>query len=318
MGSSHHNSDHNNTETLTSKKRSTLKEKLIELFLASNSMLSIITTIGIVMVLLFDSWLFFSEVSIFDFFTGTQWAPHIEPVSFGVLPIISGTLVFTIVTALIAIPIGLLSAVFLSEYASNTIKAILKPALEILAGIPTVVYGYFALIYITPILKNIFPQIKTFNILSAAIVVAIMIIPTIASISEDAMRAVPGALREAGYALGAVKYQVSTQIVIPSALSGIIASFILGISRVIGETMAVTIAAGNYARMINPFDLESALLQPVQTMTAAMVETGISDVSGDSVSYKSLFAIGLTLFVITMILNLISIVIRQKFQEKYD
>ena len=179
-------------------------------------------------------------------------------------------------------------------------------------------YGYFALVYITPVLRHVFPTISTFNVLSASIVVAIMIIPTVASISEDAMRAVPLTLRQAGFALGITKFQVSTTVVIPSALSGIVASFILGISRVIGETMAVTIAAGNLARMVNPLQPAQAFLGPVQTMTAAMVEIGTSDVTGDSLAYRSLFAIGLTLFVMTLILNLVSQAIKNKFREKYQ
>jgi phosphate transport system permease protein len=238
-------------------------------------------------------------------------------VEFGVLPLISGTLTFTLMTSIIAIPIGVLAAIYLSEYAGDRVRSALKPALEILAGIPTVVYGYFALVYITPILRFIFPDISTFNVLSASIVVAIMIIPTIASISEDAMRAVPDALRQAGYGLGVTKFQVTLSVVVPAALSGIVSSFILGISRAIGETMAVTIAGGNLARMVNWLKPGEAFLEPIQTMTAAMVEIGISDVTGDSVAYKSLFAVGLTLFVMTLILNLISQIIKAKYREKY-
>ncbi|MBN1838068.1 MAG: phosphate ABC transporter permease subunit PstC [Spirochaetales bacterium] len=280
--------------------------------------LSIVTTIGIIAVLIFDAGEFFSEVSIIRFFAGTRWSPTILPVEFGVLPLISGTVTFTLCTAIIALPVGLLAATYLSEYASQRFRAVIKPALEVLAGIPTVVYGYFALVYVTPILRRVFPTISTFNVLSASIVVAIMIIPTVASISEDAMRAVPLTLRQAGFALGITKFQVSTTIVIPSALSGIVASFILGVSRVIGETMAVTIAAGNLARMVNPLKPADAFLGPVQTMTAAMVEIGTSDVTGDSLAYKSLFAIGLALFVMTLVLNLVSQVIKNRFREKYQ
>ena len=204
------------------------------------------------------------------------------------LPLISGTLVFTFVTAIIALPIGLFTAIYLSEYVNKKLRAIIKPFLELLAGLPTVVYGYFALVYITPALRNIFPSIQTFNILSAAIVVAIMVIPTIASLSEDAMQSVPRTLREASYALGANKQETCKKVVIPASLSGIISSFILAISRAIGETMAVTIAAGNLARVVNILDFESTLLQPIQTMTSAIVEIGISDISGNSVAYKSL------------------------------
>ncbi len=261
---------------------------------------------------------FFTEISPWQFFTSTRWSPTIKPAEFGVLPLISGTLVFTIMTSLIALPVGLMAAIYLSEFAHAKVSSILKPALEVLAGIPTVVYGYFALVYITPLLSHIFPVIKTFNVLSAAIVVAIMIIPTVASISEDAMRAVPRSLREAGYGLGGTKFQVSTRIVVPSALSGIVASFILGMSRAIGETMAVTIAAGNLPHIVDIFNLEESILGPIQTMTAAMVEIGISDVTGGSVAYKSLYAVGLTLFFMTLSLNMLSQYIKTKHREKYE
>ncbi len=234
-------------------------------------------SLGIVLVLVFDAGRFFRQVSIVEFFTHTRWSPTILPIEFGVLPLISGTAIFTLCTALIALPVGLLAAVYLSEYTNEKLRAVLKPALEVLAGIPTV-----------------------------------------ASISEDAIRAVPQSLRLAGYGLGITKFQVSTTIVIPSALSGIVSSFILGISRAIGETMAVTIAAGNLARMVNPLKLGEAFLQPVQTMTAAMVEIGTSDVTGDSVAYKSLFAVGLTLFLMTLVLNIISQFIKNRYREKYE
>jgi phosphate transport system permease protein len=282
------------------------------------AILSIITTIGIVLVLLVEAVDFFRQVSVFHFFTSIRWSPTIKPTEYGVLPLISGTLTFTFTTAVIALPTGLLAAVYLSEYSGPKFRSIVKPALEILAGIPTVVYGYFALVYITPILRVIFPSIRTFNVLSASIVVAIMIIPTIASISEDAMSAVPSSLREAGFGLGVSKFQVTTTIVIPAALSGIVSSFILGISRAIGETMAVTIAAGNLARIVNPLHPASAFLEPIQTMTAAMVEIGMSDVTGDSVAYKSLFAVGLTLFFMTLLLNVFSQFIKMRYREKYQ
>ncbi|MBN2737796.1 MAG: phosphate ABC transporter permease subunit PstC [Spirochaetales bacterium] len=295
-----------------------IKEDIISLIFAFCAFLSVITTIGIVIVLLVEAMDFFSEVDILKFFTGTKWTPTIKPVQFGVLPLISGTLTFTLLTSLIALPVGLLCAVYLSEYSSAKLRSIVKPALEVLAGIPTVVYGYFALVYITPLLKIFFPSIRTFNVLSAAIVVSIMIIPTIASISEDAMRSVPKSLRLAAYGLGVTKFQVILTVVIPASLSGIVSSFILGISRAIGETMAVTIAAGNMSRLVNWLKLDEALLEPIQTMTAAMVEIGNSDVTGDSPAYKSLFAVGLTLFIMTLILNAISQVIKKKFREKYE
>jgi phosphate transport system permease protein len=318
------NKDKNNPHSevtphkLSKMKPGSKKEIALETFFAFCSALSIVMTIGIVIVLLYDAMSFFRQVSIINFLTETKWNPNIKPVKFGVLPLVSGTLVFTAVTAILALPVGLLAAIFLSEYSLPGVRNVIKPALELLAGLPTVVYGYFALVYITPLLRVIFPGIQTFNVLSAAIVVAIMIIPTIASISEDAMKSVPHSLREAAYALGGTKFQVSTGVVVPSALSGIVSSFILGISRAIGETMAVTIAAGNLSRIVNPFNLEDALLKPIQTMTAAMVEIGMSDVTGDSVAYKSLSAVGLTLFLLTLTLNGISQLIKKKYREEYQ
>ncbi len=295
-----------------------IKEKLYKGVFFSCAVLSVLTTLGIVFVLIFDSVDFFTHVSVVDFFTGTKWNPNIKPVQFGVLPLISGTLVFTFTTALIALPAGLLAAIYLSEYASPKARSIIKPALEMLAGMPTVVYGYFALVYITPLIRKILPTISTFNVLSAAIVVGIMIIPLVASISEDAMRAVPDSLREAAYGLGSTKFEVTVRVVVPAAFSGVVSSFILAISRAIGETMAVTIAAGNYSRLVNPFNMKEALLEPIQTMTAAMVEIGMSDVTGDSVAYKSLFAVGLTLFVITLLLNIVSQFVKARYREAYE
>lgn len=303
---------------LTKRPLRTLRENAMGGVFFLCAFLSILTTVGIVIVLLSESIGFFRSVSPLEFFTHTRWSPTIKPTEFGVLPLISGTLTFTITTAIIALPIGLLAAVFLGEYASERLRSILKPALEVLAGIPTVVYGYFALVYITPFLRSFMPSIRTFNVLSASIVVAIMIIPTIASISEDAMRAVPQSLRQAAFGLGVTKFQVTLTVVVPAALSGIVSSFILGLSRAIGETMAVTIAGGNLSRIVNPLNLSEALLAPVQTMTAAMVEVGISDVTGDSEAYKSLFAIGLTLFAMTLVLNIISQYIKSKYREKYQ
>lgn len=298
--------------------RADLKEHIIRGIFFMTAFLSVITTVGIVVVLLVETVDFFSRASIVEFFTSTRWSPAIKPLEFGVLPLISGTLTFTLGAGLVAIPIGALAAIYLSEYADDRLRGFLKPALEVLAGIPTVVYGYFALVYITPFLQRIFPGLNTFNVLSASIVVGIMIIPTIASISEDAMRAVPNSLRHAGYGLGITKFQVTGTIVVPAALSGIVSSFILGLSRAVGETMAVTIAGGNLARMVNIFNPKEALFNPIQTMTAAMVEIGISDVTGDSVSYKSLFAVGLTLFLLTMSLNIVSQYIKNKYREKYE
>jgi len=295
-----------------------LKESGMKGVFLTCAFISIVTTISIVLVLMVETTDFFREVSIKEFVLGFRWSPTIKPTSFGIWPLVSGTLYFTFVTALIALPTGLLAAVFLSEYAGRRLRSTIKPALEILAGIPTVVYGYFALVYITPLLRTLMPGIKTFNVLSASIVVAIMIIPTVASISEDAIRAVPQSLRQAGLGLGVTKFQITTTIVLPASLSGIISSFILGISRAIGETMAVTIAGGNLARLVNPFKSAEALLKPIQTMTAAIVEIGMSDVTGDSTAYKSLFAVGFTLFLMTLTLNVVSQIIKSRYQEKYQ
>ncbi len=294
-----------------------ISENAIKTFFLLCAIVSVVTTIGIVLVLLIETTNFFREVSLKEFFLGFRWNPTIKPTSFGVWPLLSGTLYFTFITALIALPVGLLSAVYLSEYSGRKIRSIIKPALEILAGIPTVVYGYFALVYITPLLRNLLPGIKTFNILSASIVVAIMIIPTVASISEDAIRAVPQSFRLAGLSLGITKFQVTASIILPASLSGILSSFILGLSRAIGETMAVTIAGGNLARLVNPLKPAEALLEPMQTMTAAMVEIGLSDITGNSTAYKSLFAVGFTLFLMTLTLNMVSQFIKNRYREKY-
>ncbi|ADC65127.1 phosphate ABC transporter, inner membrane subunit PstC [Ferroglobus placidus DSM 10642] len=293
-----------------------VKEKIIEISLFSFALMTILITFGIVASLIFETAYFFRHVSPIEFFLGTEWSPTIAPYSFGVLPLVSGTLMVTLGAALIAIPSGLLAAIYLSEYASERVRAILKPALEVLAGIPTVVYGFFAFVYITPFLKKIIPDLAAYNALSASIVVGIMIIPIVASISEDALRAVPKSLREAGFALGASKVRVIWSIVVPSALSGIVASFILGISRAIGETMAVTIAAGRVPRLVNILNPED-WIKPIETMTAAMVEIGLSDVSGESIAYKSLFAIGFTLFIMTFALNAVSNYIKMRFREVY-
>ncbi|QLK26938.1 phosphate ABC transporter permease subunit PstC [Natrinema zhouii] len=280
------------------------------------ALLSILTTIAIVLTLLVDAIDFFQTVSPVEFLTGTRWSPTNDPVSFGVLPLISGTLAVTVGAAMVALPIGLLTAIYLSEYASERRRAYLKPALEVLAGVPTVVYGYFALVYVTPALDTFLP-LSTFNTLSASIMVGIMIIPMVSSISEDAMSAVPNSLREASYGLGATKFTVSTSVVVPAALSGIFSSFILALSRAIGETMIVAIAAGQTPRLIDVTDPAGLFLNSIQTMTAAMVQIGTGDLVGQGPAYKSLFAVGLTLFVITFVMNLISELVASRYREVY-
>jgi phosphate transport system permease protein len=275
--------------------------------------LSVLTTFGIVFVLIFETIKFFREVSIVEFLTATQWSPAFADPEFGIVVLICGTLLTTVVAIAFAVPVGLLAAIFLSEYASVRLRRWLKPALEVLAGVPTVVYGYFALTFVTPFLQGtIFPSLQIFNALSAGLVMGVMIIPTVASVSEDAIYAVPRSLREGAYALGATRREVATRIVIPAALSGIVASIILGISRAVGETMIVAIAAGNLANLtLNP-------LQSVQTMTAFIVQVASGDTATGTLTFNTIFAVGMTLFVITLILNLISYWFVRRYREIYE
>lgn len=274
--------------------------------------LSTLVTVGIVVVLVSETLVFFQEVPVLEFLTGTEWTPLFADKNFGVLPLLSGSLLIAVGSSIISLPIGLLTAIYLSEFASDRVRGVLKPALEILAGIPTVVYGYFALTFITPVIQYFVPSTGTFNALSASIVVGIMIIPTVASLSEDAIRAVPLSLRAGAHGLGATKMEVSTRVVVPAALSGIIASFILGISRAIGETMAVTIAAGALPQITaNPFEA-------VQTMTAYIVAVSLGDTPVGTIEYKTIFAVGFALFVITLMMNILSQVVLSRFQEKYE
>ncbi len=298
--------------------RSRLRETLVRWFFLFCASVSIFCTLGIIVVLVTYAADFFAEASVVEFLTSTRWSPTITPVEFGVLPLVSGTLVITVGSALIALPIGVATAIFLSEYASERVRSYVKPMLEVLAGIPTVVYGYFALVYITPAIAAVIPSIQTFNALGGSIVVGIMIIPFVSSISEDAMNAVPDSLRKAAYGLGATKFEVTLTVVVPAAFSGIVSSFILAFSRAIGETMAVTIAAGQNPRMVNLLNLEETLLNPIETMTAAMVNLGMSDVSGQSLAYRSLFAVGLALFVMTFVMNLIGDFVSRRYREQYE
>ena len=293
-------------------KKNSAKEALIKYFLATCALVSIITTACIIFVLLKESSVFFSHVDISSFLFGTQWTPLFEPKSFGVLPLLWGTLIVTVGAAIIAMPIGLASAVYLSEYASSKMRSIIKPVLEVLAGIPTVVYGYFALTFITPLLKNFFDNVHVFNAASAAIVVAIMILPMIASLSDNALRAVPKAMRQGGYALGATSYEVTTSIVIPAGFSGVMASYLLAISRAIGETMAVTLAAG-----ATP-SLSLDIFQSIQTMTAYIVQVSLGDTPAGSIAYQTLFAVAALLFVITLLFNLLSQWILKRYREVYE
>jgi phosphate transport system permease protein len=276
------------------------------------ALLSILTTIGVIAVLGVETLSFFREVSVGDFLFGTRWAPLLEPRSFGVLPLVGGTLLIVVGSALVAVPLGLGSALYLSEFASNRMRNVLKPVLEVLAGIPTVVYGYFALTFITPALQKILPQTQVFNAASGAIVVGIMILPMVASLCDDAFRAVPDTLRHGGYALGATQREVSVQVVLPAALSGVLASFILAASRAIGETMAVTLAAGATPNLtLDP-------LHSIQTMTAYIVQVSLGDTPQGTIEYKTIFAVGSLLFLMTLGMNLMGQKVLRKFQEVYE
>ena len=278
----------------------------------SCALVTVLTTFGIVLVLITGSIPFFRDVSVVEFLIGTEWSPIIRPRSYGILPLVWGTLLIVVGSAAIALPVGVLTAIYLSEYADSRVRRVLKPTLEILAGVPTIVYGFFAISFITPQIQRFYPDTGTFNALSGAIVVGIMIIPMVSSLSEDAMSAVPDRLRNAGYGLGATKFEVSTGVVLPAAVSGILASFVLAISRAIGETMAVTLAAGMRPTItLNVFE-------EIQTMTAYMVQVGISDVSVGSIGYQSLFAVGLLLFAMTLSMNLLSQYVRGRYREVYE
>ncbi|MBN2445323.1 MAG: phosphate ABC transporter permease subunit PstC [Phycisphaerae bacterium] len=289
------------------------KESTIHLLLLLCALISIVTTAGIIWVLFSRSAGFFAEVSLADFFLGTRWTPLLEPRHFGVLPLVNGTVLVAAGALLIAVPVGLATAIFLSEYAPPWFRQIAKPVLEVLAGVPTIVYGFFALTFVTPqVLQRIWPQTEIFNAASASIVVGIMIIPTICSLCDDALRAVPRSLREAGYALSATKLEVSTRIVLPGALSGVVAAVLLALARAIGETMAVTLAAGMTPRMmLNP-------LQSIQAMTGYIVQVSLGDTPAGTIEYKTIFAVGATLFLITLGINLIAQRVLSRFREAYE
>jgi phosphate transport system permease protein len=287
-------------------------ETLIKALLALCALVSVVTTVGIVASLLFPAIEFFSEINPIDFITGTNWSPLFEPASFGVLPLISATFVVTFWALVVAVPFGLGSAIYLSEYASSRTRNVLKPVLELLAGIPTVVYGYFALTAVTPLLRDIGIQVDIFNALAGGLVMGVMLIPTVASLSEDAMSAVPQALRDGAYGLGADRLQVSTRVVVPAAISGIIASFVLAVSRAVGETMIVLIAVGQLATTtIDP-------RRTMETLTAFIGATGNGDLPTGSLEYKTIFAVGLTLFAVTLVMNVVAIRLVRKYREVYD
>lgn len=293
------------------KRTQRLREGIIEKALFASAALSVFTTLGILGLFLFETLGFFEKVSIVEFLTGILWTPLFEPKHFGVLPLVAGTMMVTIISIAVAVPIGLLTAIFLSEYASEKLRRLVKPILEILAGIPTVVYGYFALTYLTPLLQQVFPQMIVFNALSAGLVMGIMIIPMVSSLSEDAMLAVPQSLREGAYALGSQKHEVALKIVVPSALSGIVASIILAISRAIGETMIVSIAAGSTPKLtLNP-------LESIQTMTGYITQISLGEAPFGSIEYTTIFSVGLTLFAMVVIINTVGNWVTKRYWRSY-
>lgn len=291
--------------------RNKMIEKIVPILLFITASISVLTTIGIVFTLIFEAILFFKEVSIIEFYTSKILKPLGNDPSFGILPLMNATILTTFIAMLVAIPIGLTTAIFLSEYASEGLRKKIKPIIEVLAGIPTIVFGFFALTFVTPILRQLIPALEPVNALSPGIVMGIMIIPLVASLSEDAMSAVPNSMREGALALGATKYEVTMKVVIPAAMSGIVASFVLAISRAIGETMIVAIASGSNKAFT--FDVT----QPMQTMTAYIVEFTSGDAGSGTVGYYSLYAVGLTLFVFTLLMNLLAQYISRKFREEY-
>jgi phosphate transport system permease protein len=279
------------------------------LFLAAA--LSVLITGGIVYILIHDSILFFQEVSIIDFLTDTQWTPVFENPRFGIMTLVSGTLMTTLIGLLVAVPAGTILAIYLSEFARPHVREAIKPILELLAGVPTVAFGYFALFFLTPIFQRFIPELSTFNLLVPGIVIGLMILPYIVSVAEDAMRAVPNSLREGAYALGFTRLQASLGVVIPGAFSGVTAAYILGMSRAVGETMVVAIAAGQQARIAyNP-------LEGAATITAYIVQISLGDLPHNSIAYLTIFAAGLTLFVITLVFNLLAFWLRRRYREVY-
>ncbi|KMW70786.1 MAG: phosphate ABC transporter permease subunit PstC [Limnoraphis robusta] len=296
---------------LSAKQIRDLREQVIEFILFLAAFSSVATTVAILFILVDESFLFFKEVSIVEFLTGTQWTPLFEDAHYGILPLLSGTLVTSTVAMFVAIPLGTIAAIYLSEFAHPQIREIIKPWLEVLAAIPTVVYGYFALLAVTPLLQMIFPMLPGFNMLSAGLVMGLMIIPFVSSISEDAMRSVPVGLREGSYAMGATRLQTALKVVFPSAFSGISAAYILAISRAVGETMIVAVAAGLQPQLTwNPFEQGA-------TITAYIVQVSLGDIPHGTLEYHTIFAAGLTLVLMTLVLNIIGHFLAKRYREIY-
>lgn len=288
-----------------------VRERVIEFILMLAALSAVLTTFAIVAVLIYESLSFFKGVSVIEFLTDTQWTPLFEDAHFGIMPLVAGTLTTSFIALCVAIPLGTVGAIYLSEFASHKVREIVKPILELLVGVPTVVFGYFALLFVTPLLQTIFPELPGFNMLGPGIVIGIMIIPYISSVAEDAMRAVPMSMREGSYAMGATRFQTAVKVVTPAALSGIIAAYILAISRAVGETMVVAIAAGQQPTLtFNP--MESAA-----TITAYIVQVALGDLPHGSIGYQSIFAAGLVLMLMTLTFNILGHLARKKFRQNY-
>jgi len=291
--------------------RRNIKERIIEFLLMLCALSAVFTTIAIVIILVYESYSFFEHVSVFDFLTDPQWTPLFEDAHYGIMPLVSGTLTISFVALAFAVPVGTIAAIYLSEFASHKTRETVKPILELLAGVPTIAFGYFALLLVTPLLQMIFPDLPTFNMLGPGIVIGIMVVPYIASVSEDAMRAVPMSMREGSYAMGATRFQTAMRVVTPAAISGIIAAYILAISRAIGETMVVAIAAGQQPNLtFNPMDSAA-------TITAYIVQVAMGDLPHGSIGYQSIFAAGLVLMLMTLFFNVLGHFTRKKFREAY-
>ena len=287
------------------------REKAIELVLFLAASVSVVTTVGIVYILLKESIVFFGTVPLWDFLTDTQWTPLFSDAHFGIVVLLSGTITSSAVALTVALPLGTIIAIYLSEFAGHKAREVLKPLLELLSGVPTIIYGYFALLFVTPILQKIFPGLPGFNVLSAGLVMGIMIIPYVSSLSEDAMRAVPMSLREGSYAMGATRFQTAIKVVVPAALSGIASAYILGISRAVGETMILAVAAGMQPSLsFNP-------MEPAATITSYIVQVALGDLPHGSVGYQTIFAAGLMLMLLTLCFNMLGYWVRRKYREAY-
>ena len=296
---------------LAKRKSRHLKELFIEWLLLGAAMVAVLTTAGIVYVLLMESWQFFKHVPLKDFLFDTQWTPLFDDAHFGIVVLLSGTLTSSLVALAVAIPLGTVIAIYLSEFATPAVREICKPVLEMLSGVPTIVYGYFALLFVSPLLQKLIPGLPGFSLLSAGLVMGIMIVPYVASLSEDAMRAVPMALREGAYAMGSTRYQTAVRVIFPAAFSGVAAAYILGISRAVGETMILAVAAGMQPNLtFNP-------LEPAATITAYIVQVALGDLPHGSIGYQTIFAAGLTLFLLTLGFNVLGYFLRKRYREVY-